>query len=312
MKAMTNPNEGISVILPVYNGSKYLRESIDSIINQNFKNFELIIIDDGSIDNSWEIVSSYSYLSNIKAIKQENIGLAATLNKGILHSQFNFIARQDQDDISTPDRLEKQFNFLKSHPEIDLVGSWANIIEENTFSKRMLTHPTNDKEIKMFLLFDTPFVHSSVIFKKDLFLKCGLYSTDLNSQPPEDYELWTRMALICNFANLPTPLLQYREIKTSMSRTVGDQFIKNVIKASNKYISELDVNIELVPINEIFHDQIRLSDNINFHEVFSVYKKLWMIIFKHPFNPFEKIARFHLNILFKKILKHKIQKLKSH
>jgi glycosyltransferase involved in cell wall biosynthesis len=306
MKIMTNPEEGVSVILPVFNGAKYLREAIDSIVNQDFKNFELIIIDDGSKDDSWEIIKSYIHLDNVKAIRQDNMRLAATLNKAIGLAKYGYIARQDQDDVSLPGRLKIQYEFMNSHPDIDMVGSWAKIIEEDKLSERMLTHPVTDPEIKIFLIFDTPFVHSSVLFKKKSIINCGLYSTDPLVQPPEDYELWTRMAIACKFANIPEVLLHYREVPTSMSRDPENQFIKKIINSSDKYMQKLGFDTSKDNLSRVYHGQFMEDVESDFIGIFFLYKSVWKKIFKMPFNPFEKTASMHLKILFKKILKHKI------
>lgn len=307
MKNLSKSEEGISVILPVYNGAIFLRQSINSILEQTFNRYELIIIDDGSTDESWQIISEYLDHPSISAKCQSNKGLAATLNVGISCAKFDYIARQDQDDISKPDRLEKQFNFLKSHPQIDLVGSSALIIDEkNIVKKRKLSHPLVDPEIKLFLLFDTPFVHSSVLFKKSSVVKSGLYSTDLRLQPPEDYELWTRMAAQCSFANLAEPLLYYREVNTSMSRATTNPFIKNLITASSLYIHNLsEQDINTISINKLFHFYQLENTNIHLGELIFAYIRLWRNIYKKRFNPFEKMARYHLKIIIKNFIKYK-------
>ena len=116
----------ISVILPVYNGSEYLTESIDCILNQTYSNFEFIIIDDGSTDDSAAIIANYTDV-RIRFYSQQNQGLASTLNRGISLANGNYIARQDQDDVSLPNRFAQQVAFLEANPEYGMVGTWAAI-----------------------------------------------------------------------------------------------------------------------------------------------------------------------------------------
>jgi len=116
----------ISVLLPIYNGAPYLVEAIDSVLNQTWKDFELIVINDGSTDDSAAIVHGYDD-PRIRYYEHENIGLAATLNRGIDLAVGEFIARQDQDDISKPERFARQIVYLTAHPECVLIGTWAEI-----------------------------------------------------------------------------------------------------------------------------------------------------------------------------------------
>ena len=218
----------ISILLPVYNGGKYLKEAISSILSQTYENWELIIINDGSKDDSESVVMSFSD-DRIHYYTQENIGLAKTLNKGIALARGVLIARQDQDDICLPARLERQVMFLEKNPHISLLGTRADIIEENIFTSRMHLHPLGNLEIKLGLLFDNFFVHSSVMMRKNLLLEVGGYSEDVSRQPPEDYELWSRfMRQGKQVANLPESLLVYREAASSMSRNGKNPFAQKL------------------------------------------------------------------------------------
>jgi glycosyltransferase involved in cell wall biosynthesis len=130
----------ISVILPVYNAQSYLRESIDSILNQSFQDFELIMINDGSTDSSLSIMESYTD-QRIRIINQTNAGLPVSLNRAIAQAQGQYLARQDADDICLPERLAKQFAYLDTHPQCALLGTWAQILVENVPTDRSLSHP---------------------------------------------------------------------------------------------------------------------------------------------------------------------------
>jgi len=206
--------------MPVYNGGKYLNAAIESILSQTEKDFEFIIINDGSKDNSAEIIKSYTD-HRIVYVEQENHGLAATLNRGIDIAHGKYIARMDADDIALPARLEAQVAYLESHPRTAVIGTWAEIFTDTESGQRFHFHPTDNDEIKFFLMRNNPFVHSSVMFRRDACIEVGCYTTDPARQPPEDYELWSRMAKEYDMANIGQVLLRYREIPTSICRTVN-------------------------------------------------------------------------------------------
>ena len=215
LASMTNPL--ISVLLPVYNAQDYLRESIDSILGQTFTDFELIIINDGSTDGSKAIMDSYAD-PRIMIIDQENAGLPVSLNRAIAKAKGKYLARQDADDVSLPTRLSEQAAYLEAYPDCALLGTWAQIIEKDNLTNRTLTHPSENGEVQIKLLFYNCFVHSSVMMRKDTLNRCGVYPEDPEKFPPEDYDLWLRIAPVAQVANLPKVLLQYRELPGSISR----------------------------------------------------------------------------------------------
>ena len=226
----------ISVLLPVYNGRKYVADSIKSILSQSEADFELIVIDDGSADDSYSIVQKFAD-SRIRTIRHENRGLAASLNVGLAEARGKYIARQDQDDISMPQRLEKQISYMRAHPECGLLGTWAQILEGEKMAARFHRHPTDADELCYELLFNNPFVHSSVMIRKTILDKVGGYSTDPSRQPPEDYELWSRISRSCRVANLSEVLVFYREIPGSMSRAGDSPFRKKLVTISAENIA---------------------------------------------------------------------------
>jgi glycosyltransferase involved in cell wall biosynthesis len=238
----------ISVILPVYNGAAYLKEAIESILNQTYTNFELIIINDGSIDTSEKIIKFFCD-SRIIYLYQENQGLAATLNNGIKIAKGKYIARQDQDDISLPDRFKRQIAYLEAHSQCGMVGCWAKILTGNSSKERFHKHPSEYAEILFELLFDNPIVHSSVMIRRSVFETVGLYTTDKMRQPPEDYELWSRIAKYYPIANIPEVLQHYRQVSTGMSFDKLNPFAAKVRLISREniaYYSKLKFNSDLV------------------------------------------------------------------
>ena len=212
----------VSVLFPVYNGAYYLEESIQSILDQTYDNFEIIIIDDGSSDDSTSVIQNFSD-SRIRFYKNEtNQGLAATLNRAINLSKGYYLARQDQDDFSLPQRFEKQVGFLESHPDYGIVGTWAKVRRGTKENERVIEPPTDSLTIKFELLFENQFVHSSVMIRKEVFERIGLYSTNISRQPPEDYELWSRIARKFELSNIPEILHVYNRLPNSMSRRNGN------------------------------------------------------------------------------------------
>lgn len=228
----------ISVLLPVYNGAAYLSEAIKSILAQTYKNFELIIINDGSTDESETVIRQFND-TRILYYTQRNQGLAATLNRAITIANGKYLARQDQDDISLPQRFEKQIAFLEEHPDYGIVGTWAEIRGNDQDMLRAHKHPTESLILKFELLFNNPFVHSSMMIRKSVFEKVALYSTDKSRQPPEDYELWSRVARKFEVANIPEILHIYREVPSSMSREGLNPFLNRVMNISAENIASI-------------------------------------------------------------------------
>jgi glycosyltransferase involved in cell wall biosynthesis len=226
----------VSVVLPVYNCPNYVGEAIQSILDQTFSDFELIVIDDGSWDETPEVVRQYADL-RIRFFTQTNQGLATTLNRGIRLARGRYIARQDQDDVSLPERLGKQAAFLDAHPNCALVGTWAQIWREHTSTDRVHRHPSDNASLNFELLFNNPFVHSSVMIRKSALDRVGLYCTDQDRQPPEDYELWSRIARLYDVANIPEVLHIYREIEGSMSRDGHSPFMNHLVTISAENIA---------------------------------------------------------------------------
>src|SRR3989344_927550 len=152
----------VSVLMSTYNGAVYLRQAINSILNQTFTDFEFIIVDDNSTDNSGEILRSYND-PRIRIIQNnKNIGLTKSLNKGLKEAQGKYIARMDADDVSLLDRLKEQYNFLEAHPTIALVGSWAESMDEYGIVTEIRKVPTDPETIRFELVLRNCFFHSSV------------------------------------------------------------------------------------------------------------------------------------------------------
>jgi len=226
----------VSVLLPVYNCPQYVGAAIESILAQTFEDFEFLIIDDGSTDETPAVLHKYVD-PRIRHVRQDNRGLAATLNVGLEMSRGALIARQDQDDLSHPSRLQKQLEFMRKNVGCALLGTGAEILEGDRRCGRFHRHPTSNARLRYELLFNNPFVHSSVMLRKNIVTELGGYSTDRERQPPEDYELWSRIARRAEIANLEELLLFYREVPGSMSRVGPSPFRDNLVRIGAENIA---------------------------------------------------------------------------
>ncbi len=226
----------VSVVLPVYNGAAYVGRAIASILVQTFTDFELIAIDDGSTDATPQILDRIAD-PRLRVVHQDNRGLSATLNRGLELARGRYVARQDHDDLSRPERLASQVAFLDAHPACGLVGTRAEIWVGDVMTSRVHDHPLTDAALRFELLFDNPFVHSSVMLRKTVLETVGGYSTDPARRSPEDYELWSRIARHAELANLPERLLVYREVQSSLSRLARRPFVHKLVLFSSENLA---------------------------------------------------------------------------
>ncbi len=226
----------VSVVLSVRNGGADLPKAVESILAQTFADFELIAINNGSTDGTRSYLDSLSD-PRVRVFHQADTGLAAALNRGISLARGRYIARQDHDDLADPRRIAKQVEFLNAHPGHALVGTRAEIWIGDRPSGRFHDHPTEDEILRFDLLFDNPFVHSSMMMRKAALDSVGVYTTDPARQPPEDYELWSRIARRYRVANLPERLTVYREVPASMSRERTKPFVQKLVTLSSENLA---------------------------------------------------------------------------
>uniref|UniRef100_A0A832DUR0 Glycosyltransferase n=1 Tax=candidate division WWE3 bacterium TaxID=2053526 RepID=A0A832DUR0_UNCKA len=197
----------VSVVMAAYNAREYLREAIESVLNQTFKDFEFIIIDDGSTDDTVEIIRSYRD-PRIVLHERSHQGLIATLNYGIKIARGEYIARMDTDDVSEPRRFELQVKFLDSHPDHAVVGTTTQIIDTKGRTIDISAEPLRHEEIVQGLLVRNVLAHGSVMMREDAVRKVGGY--DPEAIHAEDYDLWVRISREGKLANLPQPLFKWR------------------------------------------------------------------------------------------------------
>jgi glycosyltransferase involved in cell wall biosynthesis len=268
---MTLPK--ISIILPVYNAGLYVRDSIKSVLNQTFFDFELIIINDGSTDCSEEVILEFTD-KRIKYLKNEvNIKLIETLNIGLSIAKGKYVCRLDADDLMAPTRLEKQFFFLESNPNYILVGSFVKIIKENQITNEIIGYKKNNEDLKFEMCFYNPIIHPSVMFRSIKQIKNQIYF-DPKFIHAEDYEFWTRLVQHGFFHNLEEPLTYYRIHKDQIS-TIHSEFQKKQM------------------------DFIRIS---YFKRIYPCYtnQEIKFILFETDLSDFNKKYKILLNFYFSK------------
>jgi len=242
----------VTVLMPVFNGEKYLAEAIKSILNQTFKDFEFLIIDDCSEDRSVEIIKSYDD-KRIKLIQNnQNLGISRNANKGIQFAKGKYIAQMDHDDISLPERLEKQVLFMEKNPHIAASSVWVEVFGRD---KMIWEFPLNSEAIKCALLFCCPLANSGAIIRKSIFTEEGmLYNEAFDGS--QDYDLWFQISKKFPMANIPDILVNYRKHNTQVS----------VIRKK-----EQSLKTELILKNQLVHLGInptqrehRLHSNLSF------------------------------------------------
>ena len=203
---MKNPK--VNVLMSVYNGEKYLREAIDSILGQTFKDFEFLIINDGSTDKTGEILKSYND-PRIKIINNEkNIGLTKSLNKGLRLARGEYIARQDADDISMPERLKKEVEFLEQNINVGLVGTDYLFINEKGKVVHFIKCLNGSRELKTKLLGGNQFGHGSVMFRRECAEKIGIYRKEFKYA--QDFDFALRISEVSDLANITEFLYKWR------------------------------------------------------------------------------------------------------
>jgi glycosyltransferase involved in cell wall biosynthesis len=212
----------VSVIMPVYNCQSYINEAIESILNQTFNNFELLLIDDHSNDGTLESIRSYTDPRIVIIEKQQKTGLVASLNQGISLAKGKYIARMDGDDISLPTRMQTQVDFFEQHPDVAICGTAYQVI--GTGEK--VSYSTQHDDIKIALLQYCPIGHPTVMLRTDFLRQHNLFY-DERFEAAEDYELWTRAIWLGQIVNIPNVLLNYRSYAQQHSNSNKNNQVNN-------------------------------------------------------------------------------------
>lgn len=277
--------------MPVYNGEKYLKEAIESILNQTFKDFELILVNDGSTDSTEKVIQTFSDPRIVYIKNEGNLGLSKSYNRAIGIARGTYIARMDADDVSMPKRFERQLSFLKRHPHVDIVGSSISFIDERGKVKGFRGRQEDHLQIKFSSLFSTPMMHPTIMGKVAVF-KTHPYNESLHNS--EDYDLWSRLLFetSTHFANIWEPLLKYRVYPQSFTQTLNlDKravSAHNTLKSLGHYLKlsdtektlivnlRQDKNLSALELLHIFFIYLRVAQAFNEKEC-AGFKQSWRI-----------------------------------
>lgn len=233
-----------SVIMSVHNGMPFLTDSVKSILNQTYKNFEFIIVDDASTDKTSKYLKSLKD-KRIRLLKNsKNLGLAASLNKALKVARGEFIARMDADDISKPSRLETQVKFLINRPSIDICGSWVDLIDEDGKIVGTKKYPKTDKEIKKLLNWQSAIIHPTFFTRDSFFKKLGGYNPDFDLA--EDYEILTRAKKDFKMANISKKLLLWRLWEKRRSRQEMQKMSKMDLEIKRLSLRNHGISLPLI------------------------------------------------------------------
>lgn len=273
--------------MAVHNGAPFLKTAIQSILLQSFADFELIVVDDASTDETARILESYADNRLLVIRNSENLGFTRSLNKALERASGEYVARMDADDISIPSRFEKQVEFLDGHPNVGLLGSAYNRM---TLSGRRLGGPVrkpgSDIEIRWAMLLENPFCHPSVMLRRQILVNHDL-AYDPEFSTTQDYQLWVRMLDHCEGANLQDPLLFYRMHGKAVSWSRREVQQRNSMRVSQSAIQAVlpdmqiaDATLGLLQKGLFVNDQLRFLSGVNRCALANSYMEL--------FNAFEK------------------------
>lgn len=235
---MEKSNPLVSVVIPVHNGEKYIKESIDSCLNQTYDNIEIIVVDDNSEDKTLEILKNYGEKITVLPVEKQN-GLGNVINIGIRKSEGKYIARMDADDVMYPTRIQKQVEYLESNPNCVAIGGQIDIIDENSNITGHREYAIEDRDIKKNRFLFQPFAHPAVTLRKSIVEEIGLYPE--NMWKVEDVKFFLILSTKGEFHNLRDTVLKYRmTFKTESQSKMLDHFRKtNEIR--NWAIKELNI-----------------------------------------------------------------------
>lgn len=236
------PMPAISVLMPCYNASSTIDEALASLANQTLSDYELIAVDDGSSDQTLEILHRWaSQDRRIQILAQPHAGILEALNHGLSSCQAPYVARMDTDDRSHPDRLALQTQYLDAHPETAVVGSLVAAFPSGQVRQgfriylEWLNSLVSDEAIRREIFIESPLAHPSVTFRRERVIQAGGYH---EHGWPEDYDLWLRLyCLGAHFAKIPRVLLEWRESPQRLTRTDSRYSLENFLRAKSLYLS---------------------------------------------------------------------------
>lgn len=228
----------VTILLPVHDGERYIKEALDSCIKQTYENIEILVVNDASTDNTKNILNEYGDRIRVLDIEKQN-SLGSVLNIGIQASNGSYIARIDADDVMYPIRIEKQVEFLEANNDVVAVGGQIDIIDGNSNITGERRYALDDKDIRKTFFWSQPFAHPATTFRKDIVLEVGMYLEDLPKV--EDVMFFFRLSTKGKFANLPDKVIKYRITYNTESQAKMVDHFKRTSKARERVIKELGI-----------------------------------------------------------------------
>lgn len=236
MAIATQDRPLISVIVPAHNEERFLDQALASLAGQSFRAFEIIAVDNGSTDRTSAILAGWaSREPRLRTIRLDRPSLHESLRLGVTLARADVIARLDSDDIAEPDRLERQFGFLRAHPQLGLLGSAATLIDARNRAIGRSIPYLDDAAIRRLMPNECPFIHSSVMMRRQAYERVGGYRPGLNLA--EDFDLWLRMSPSTLMANLPERLIRYRIHNGSVSARKLPQLVLTSLCVSAAHVA---------------------------------------------------------------------------
>jgi len=248
----------VAIILPVLNGEKYLQEALSSIAIQCDATCEICVVNDGSTDNTSEIIDNFNYSRLTKLVNFRSMGVAFSLNRAIKETCSDYIIRIDADDISMPQRLSRQVAFMENNPSVGVSGSWVKHIGRyrGTIERR----PVGSEVVKAFMVLDNPIFHPTCIMRRSSFVRHSL-SYDKAFSRSEDYDLWERASHCFPLDNIPEPLVGFRVHNESVTETHGQAMWQQTYEILQRNLSRLGMNIKEAEL--AFHRSIAHGALVN-------------------------------------------------
>lgn len=272
MKNYSINKDLISVILSTFNDEMYIKDAVNSVMNQTYRNIELIIFNDASTDNTERIIKPFLKNKKIRYISnQTNQGLVNNLNRGMRIARGKWIARIDGDDIwHDPNKLIKQIDFLNNNPHVVLLGCWGIKISKDGSEIGLLDYPIKNLDINRYMLIENCFIHSAVIFNKKKAIELGGYS--LNYPTAQDYDLWLRMGRSNIVHNLPERMVSYRINPEGMTNTRYEKQLKEtmeMIKLNREYYPHYALGLFMWNARIFFPRKLREVISIQIRRIIS-------------------------------------------
>lgn len=289
----------VSVIIPVFNGSNFIEETVESVLQSKFKDFEILLIDDGSSDESRKICRLLE--SKYKCVKfryfNKNRGLGRTLNFALAEARGKYIARINQDDRMLVNRLKAQVEFLQKNPDVAAVGSWIKMFKDNSQQYEIIKFLATDKQIRKVWYILSPFADPSVMYRKNAALQVGGYVQDM--WPADDTHLWYRIGQLGKLANIQKPLVEVRWHDQAASFKHFKKLAISTYKMhlwTNKHLEKASITTHLFWVGQLISGLI-LPAKINW----GVYKLIKKLV-----NQFKTLRGFLTNIFVKKTIVKKV------